>query len=243
MNKRNSQNERLDRIGRNLLEATKIRNDEIEKIVAAPQLFDSVKARIKAGQYKPVKKSFFGDWRNLSFWNWQRISTVSAALFFLVLSAVGIVMLSKLNQQVEMVFVPEIESNFESFKFQDNPQSDVDLPNISQTKIRPEKSQIIAKQFVRKIEKPETKKSSQRINVAKNPKTSKPEPDGEFYALAYAGHPVEKGEVLQIVRAELSPSSLFALGVNLPIENAPDKIKTDLLVGSDGVARAIRFVE
>jgi hypothetical protein len=243
MNKRNSQNERLDRIGRNLLEATKVRNDEIEKIVAAPQLFDSVKARIKAEQYKPVRKSFFGDRRHLSFWNWQRISTVSAALFFLVLSAVGIVMLSKLDQQVEMVSVPEIESNFESFKFLQEPQSPVDLPNISQTKIRPEKSQIIAKQFVRKIEKPETKKFSQRVNVAKNPKISKPEPNGEFYALAYAGNPVEKGEVLQIVRAELSPSSLFALGVNLSIENAPEKIKTDLLVGSDGIARAIRFVE
>jgi hypothetical protein len=69
------------------------------------------------------------------------------------------------------------------------------------------------------------------------------EPEGEFYALTYTANPVEPGEHLKIVRAELSRASLFALGVNLPIENESGKIKTDLLVGADGIAKAIRFVK
>ena len=65
---------------------------------------------------------------------------------------------------------------------------------------------------------------------------------GEFYALTNAGN-LEDAAELKIIRTELSRASLFALGVNLPIENETEKFKTDLLVGSDGVARAIRFVK
>ena len=50
-------------------------------------------------------------------------------------------------------------------------------------------------------------------------------------------------ENLQIVKAELSQSELFALGINLQLENNFSKIKTELLIGEDGVARAIRVVE
>src|SRR4028119_2045871 len=132
MNKRNLQNERLDRIGRNLLEAARMRNGEIEKIVCAPQLFDSIKARIRAEQNKTVKKSFFGKRQNLSLWSWQRISAFSA-LLFLVLNLVGFVLFSKLDQQIEMVYVREVESNIESFEIKQEPQIPSDLPKPAQT--------------------------------------------------------------------------------------------------------------
>ena len=47
----------------------------------------------------------------------------------------------------------------------------------------------------------------------------------------------------QIVRTEISRSSLFAMGVDLPLEGANEKIKTDLLVGPDGVVRGVRIVK
>ena len=47
-----------------------------------------------------------------------------------------------------------------------------------------------------------------------------------------------------VVRAEIPRSSLVAMGVvDLPIEGSNEKIKTDLLVGSDGVVRGIRIVK
>jgi hypothetical protein len=41
----------------------------------------------------------------------------------------------------------------------------------------------------------------------------------------------------------MSRARLLALGVAVQTENEIEKIKTDLLVGSDGVARAIRLVK
>jgi hypothetical protein len=64
-----------------------------------------------------------------------------------------------------------------------------------------------------------------------------------FYSLAVGRNWEESGEDLQIVRAEISRSELFALGINLSVENESAKVKTDLLVGADGLARAFRFVE
>jgi hypothetical protein len=89
-----------------------------------------------------------------------------------------------------------------------------------------------------KIQKPERK-----TNFSRRPARRENAPGGEFYAVTFAGSPGEAGEDLRIIRADLPRSSLFALGVNLPVENETTKIKTDLLVGADGVVRAIRLVE
>jgi hypothetical protein len=62
-----------------------------------------------------------------------------------------------------------------------------------------------------------------------------------FYPLRYSALPVTQGSV---VRLELSPADLAALGVTPP--RAPgsqrDIVMADVLVGEDGLARAVRFV-
>lgn len=69
------------------------------------------------------------------------------------------------------------------------------------------------------------------------------EPQKVFFSLPFSENKPVEDEGLQIVRAELSRSELFALGVDLPLENGVSKIRTELLVGVDGIARAIRVVE
>jgi hypothetical protein len=61
-----------------------------------------------------------------------------------------------------------------------------------------------------------------------------------FYPLAYNAIPVTQGS---IVRLELSPASLTALGVD-PAVVGPQRssVVADVLVGEDGLARAVRFV-
>jgi hypothetical protein len=77
---------------------------------------------------------------------------------------------------------------------------------------------------------------------------TQPEPQlrdtpGEFYALADL-HPSEEATRNgRIVRVELSRASLVALGVNIPLDSETQFVKTDLLIGPDGVPRAIRLVE
>jgi hypothetical protein len=46
----------------------------------------------------------------------------------------------------------------------------------------------------------------------------------------------------QVVRVMVSRSSLLAYGLPVDLERTDEKIKADLVVGDDGLARAIRFV-
>jgi hypothetical protein len=50
---------------------------------------------------------------------------------------------------------------------------------------------------------------------------------------------VESGMVL---RVELPPSALMTMGLSAPVERNDSPVKADLIVGDDGVARAVRFV-
>jgi hypothetical protein len=63
----------------------------------------------------------------------------------------------------------------------------------------------------------------------------------DFYPLAYGGDqkPMEKGEV---IRVQMPRSALIAFGLPVNIERADVPVKADLLVGEDGLARAIRFL-
>ena len=46
----------------------------------------------------------------------------------------------------------------------------------------------------------------------------------------------------QIMRVELPRSALMSYGLPMNMERADERIKADVLVGNDGLARAIRFV-
>ena len=46
----------------------------------------------------------------------------------------------------------------------------------------------------------------------------------------------------QLVRVEMPRSALVSFGLPMNIERANERIKADVLIGNDGVARAIRFV-
>jgi len=41
----------------------------------------------------------------------------------------------------------------------------------------------------------------------------------------------------------MSRASLFAMGINIPLENGAEVVKADLLVGPDGVTRAVRLAK
>jgi hypothetical protein len=83
--------------------------------------------------------------------------------------------------------------------------------------------------------------SRQRISPQRTSGTA--DHGGEFYAVSYAGDPSETERGGRIIRVDMPRSALFAMGVNIPLENDAEVIKADLLVGNDGVTRAIRVVE
>jgi hypothetical protein len=238
MSKRNLQKERLDRIGRNLLEAARVRSEEIEKIVAAPKLFDSVKARIKDEQSRRKPRRFFGDWASFSVWNWQKAAVSLAILVILTGAAVFIFRKDDSPQVVKEDNKPQIESPIKQPENSLPPQT----PEIKKDKSAAVENRIKPERTAFKNETAKLPNQARKNPVKSLPKAKK-EAERVFYSLMSAGNWEANGEDLQIVRTELSRSELFALGINLPMENETPKIKTDLLIGSDGVARAIRFVE
>ena len=66
--------------------------------------------------------------------------------------------------------------------------------------------------------------------------------DTEFIALASENQlvPLESGQVL---RVELPASTLISMGLRITAEDVSKPVPADLLVGQDGLPRAIRFVE
>jgi hypothetical protein len=68
----------------------------------------------------------------------------------------------------------------------------------------------------------------------------------DFFPLSYSDDqkPVESGEVVrvQVIRVQMPRQALIAFGLPVNIERADVPVKADLLVGEDGLARAIRFV-
>ena len=61
-----------------------------------------------------------------------------------------------------------------------------------------------------------------------------------FYALTYDDDPDND---VRIIRVELPRSSLLAMGLGSHAENESEKVKADLLIGADGVTRAVRFAK
>jgi hypothetical protein len=63
----------------------------------------------------------------------------------------------------------------------------------------------------------------------------------DFFPLSYGEDqkPMESGEV---IRVQMPRSALIAFGLPVNVERADVPVKADLLVGEDGLARAIRFV-
>ncbi len=63
----------------------------------------------------------------------------------------------------------------------------------------------------------------------------------DFIPLTYGGvqRPMESGEV---IRLQMPRSALIAFGLPVNVEHADATVKAELLVGEDGMARAIRFI-
>ena len=81
-----------------------------------------------------------------------------------------------------------------------------------------------------------------RKHIARQRPRPEAEDVGEFQALTYTGDPADTTDG-QIVRVELPRSSLFAMGVDVPVENQKtNSVKADLLISDDGVMRAVRIV-
>jgi hypothetical protein len=64
----------------------------------------------------------------------------------------------------------------------------------------------------------------------------------QFIPLGY-GSPMNLQDGAQVVRVELPRSAMVSLGLPVNMDRYSERVKADVLVGVDGLARAIRFVQ
>lgn len=90
--------------------------------------------------------------------------------------------------------------------------------------------------------------TSNAIEVAENARVdsdfladlNKGAEDDGFLPVPYAP-PLATGEFVRVVRTELRPIALARMGID--VESYPDEIAADVLLGEDGLPRAVRLLE
>jgi hypothetical protein len=85
-------------------------------------------------------------------------------------------------------------------------------------------------------------KSSRRANNFAAATNTNEEIATEFLPITYGGN-LSQLDDGQLVRVELPRSALQSFGLPVNAERAGERVKADVLLGHDGVARAIRFVK
>jgi len=68
------------------------------------------------------------------------------------------------------------------------------------------------------------------------------EAGGDFIPLPNADR-LPQAEDLNVVRVEVPRSAMIALGYSVAADRASERVRADVLVGSDGLARAVRFLD
>src|SRR5687768_1529267 len=209
----------LDEVGIALVKANALPAREVERITANPDLFNSVVARVKSTPTNPhgTKRVYFGRALATSF---AGISLAVAAVFAaMVLRSVPVDVVVEHPQEAPKLSKPKVSAK---------PDNVVDA-GFSRADNRIKAERISAKPEVKSI--PIKRTEAQQIRH-----------EEDFYALSYAGDPNETERGGRIVRVDVPRSTLFAMGVDVPLENETETIKADLLIGSDGVTRGIRVV-
>jgi hypothetical protein len=229
--------EKIERIEKRLLKARRMSADELRSIVSAPQFFEQINARIKAEQSVCEAQENLRKLPIFSFLNWQKVSLAFGALTIFAAAIASSIIFTQQDfstaQLIETVKPPEIQRTIAAVH---QPP-----PEINEVE---NKDRNTPERIAFKNKAPKLKAQVSRINTSKKlPRAVRAEPEEEFYPLAFTENLEEAKEDGKVIRVELSRSSLLALGLNPPMDDEVVKVKTDLLLGADGVARGIRFVK
>jgi hypothetical protein len=209
----------LDEIGKAIVRAGALSSREVDTIAAKPELFDSIRARVGSVTNKPASRQIV------------RTKLVGALSSIALVGAVALAFVVLRTKPVDVVHGPPFSApaTRDTTKFAEPDKvASSELPGTTASQPRVERISA----------KPEMKFNRPKPTAAQQIRY-----EGDFYALSYAGDPSETDRGGRIVRVDVPRSTLFAMGIDVPLENETETVKADLLIGSDGVTRAIRVVK
>jgi len=221
MTKREMDNKTLDAIGKKLVRSGRVPASDIDKAVSNPRLFLLVNQRIESPG--SGRRSLF------QFIRQQRVAFAGAAILLIVV--LGVVSLLRPARTLDTTRELRVSAA----------RPEMDAPPVFPPQER--KTGKLSPGGAPIDNDIRVERAMARTPVRKYRPRPQPEPEGEFLPVAYTSETLDTSGGGHIIRVDLKRSSLFALGVNLPLENNDDEmVKADLLIGKDGVTRGVRVV-
>jgi hypothetical protein len=239
MSKNDSQkfsDEQLDRLIKTVVQSTILTDEEIDKIAAAPQLRRQILNRISEEKSRRENRSFFA-------LRWQ--TAAAGAMLFLVVTSVTIWFVD--SSQTEIAAVPNeksifvSENKYDSYETKtDVTQPDLITPGTTISTTRQKNLPVKTEKNLSKLNSLEraAKAPQKSTKVKTAPFSPKAETATEFIALSY----LPASESGQVVRVKVPRSMLVSLGVSTNVERSKEFVNAEVIVGDDGAARAIRFL-
>jgi hypothetical protein len=165
---------------------------------------------------------------------WARVAMAAAAIIVIALTSI-IVIAIRLQRA----------RDFAKADVPKSAPSNVNAPAISQSPEAGSKEDRRQDKILAKGSTHKEKAVPRRVKNGRNQEavaTNNSDPTEGFISLTQGAEymPLESG---QIVKVEVPRAALLAIGLPVNAQRAGESIKAELLVGQDGIARAIRFLQ
>jgi hypothetical protein len=218
-----TQDERLDKVHSELLRAVKVSEDEIAAAAGSPDLYEGLRLRIaETGARNGWRISIYERWSGFyaSLVDTPRFLVLSAAAAILLLLAASVFVLlpgptEQIAQRPTQTLAPSALPQVAVQAEQQNEPG-----TIHPASDQPHRTSLRRRHV-----------ESRSTEVAT-----------DFLPLTFVddSRAQESGHV---VRVKVPRSALIAFGVPMNMERAGELITADVVIGGDGLARAIRFVQ
>lgn len=237
-NKLRRRDESLDRVRQEVLMAVKVSEDEINAVAGSPDLYDGLQLRIAARRTHPSAELKSGDERRASERDilnagpalWARASlrwTLTAAAILLLAAFAALLLLPRQTSRSTQI-APVLPRAVPA------PPSGVQ-PNGNSTSEGPERAEIVKHDPASVSQHRPSHRHQRRDSSAAEVAT-------DFFPLTFTADSaaLESGHV---VRVKIARTALIAFGLPMNVARAGELITADVVIGDDGLARAIRFIQ
>ncbi len=212
--------EKLDLILKAIVDDARLSDETIGEIADSPQLWWGVQRTI-AGQ-KPAPR--FGwlpsfDWRIVTFAG----LVIAAFLGLIVFTRSGDGLNVAGSRTTETILI----------------ERPVASSPVAETVSEPSDEVRVARTVSKRQIRRRTADPVRSVERSPSEQTVKIETKSEFIALMYSQEP-ESGQLLKV---KVPRSMMVALGVSTNVQNSSEFVNAEVLMGDDGSARAIRFIQ
>jgi len=216
----------LDAIGKALIAKASIRESELERIVEKDDLFAGVMRRVADTQPRMVRKF---SWRMaMAYGSVSLVVAVVAAI-----TAATFMRLPEVPQSVAAIQVPASQPEMAVPRPTSPPQDLTEVSTKTTAGRAGEPRMMMADTRVTPV-------TARRVMPQQPTVQTASTDDRDFYPVSYTGGDSLAGG--RVVRVDLPRAQAFAMGLHVPLENDSDTVRADMVLGADGVPRAVRLV-